>query len=358
MWESRALWSPRAAPQVRSGSFPGARVGPNSSPDATSPHGFSATLDQVKLDLPRDAKFDAGIWYSTAASTWYPTHYHDELELKIVLWGRVVYEMATSRVELGSGSLLWLGPGQPHTLVELSNDLAMWVSSFRVFAVRAAERQTEVRIMESGATFGTCDLGSDQLRQLSALCSDLVLQHEPGAFNQGASRLLARALVALEEPVENRLQVSELHPAVARAVSLLHGPDGALTLEALGRRCGLSAPRLSRLFKQQMGLSLVQYRNHHRVQRFISQFGHGEQQNMLEVALQVGFGSYPQFHRAFCQVTGYSPTEHLRRLRMGIVAPTEQVRGCAAISSPSEKDKKREDFSPVPFHGLLRSKTR
>ena len=97
-----------------------------------------------------------------------------------------------------------------------------------------------------------------------------------------------------------------------------------MTLEQLARRCCLSGPRLSRLFKQQMGLSLVQYRSHYRVQRFITEFGQGGGQTMLGAAFRAGFGSYPQFHRAFWQVTGYAPSEHLRRVRAGLVVPIEQ----------------------------------
>jgi len=45
---------------------------------------------------------------------------------------------------------------------------------------------------------------------------------------------------------------------------------------------------------------------------------------MLGAAFRAGFGSYPQFHRAFWQVTGYAPSEHLRRVRAGLVVPIEQ----------------------------------
>jgi transcriptional regulator GlxA family with amidase domain len=71
-----------------------------------------------------------------------------------------------------------------------------------------------------------------------------------------------------------------------------------------------------------MGLSVVQFRNHVRIQRFILRLGRAERQNLLQVALDSGFGSYPQFHRAFHQVTGYAPSEHVRRVRAGIVFPT------------------------------------
>jgi AraC-like DNA-binding protein len=73
-----------------------------------------------------------------------------------------------------------------------------------------------------------------------------------------------------------------------------------------------------------MGLSIVQFRNHFRVQHFIRHFGHGEATTMLGAALESGFGSYAQFHRAFHQVTGYAPSEHLERVRAGIIVPEPQ----------------------------------
>jgi transcriptional regulator GlxA family with amidase domain len=76
------------------------------------------------------------------------------------------------------------------------------------------------------------------------------------------------------------------------------------------------------VFAQCLGIGLVQYRNHHRIQQFIRSYGHGFDLNMLRAALDVGFGSYVQFHRAFKQVTGYAPAWHLERVRGGIVDPT------------------------------------
>lgn len=280
----------------------------------------------MKLDLPKEREFDAGVWYSTFASTWYPTHYHDELELKIVLWGKTVYDVGSRRVVLSPGTQLWLAPGQPHTLLEVSDDLAMWVASFRADAVRLAERDSGARILDGRATWGVTMLPTARVHALSKLSSELTLQHEPQHFNSIAHQLLVEALGSWNssEQTQPKVAANGLHPAVARAVAFLRSFGDDLSLGHLAQRCGLSATRLSRLFKQQMGLSLVQYRTHFRVQHFISRFGRGDTENMLESALRAGFGSYPQFHRAFWQVTGYSPSEHLRRVRAGVVFPTQQ----------------------------------
>ena len=39
-------------------------------------------------------------------------------------------------------------------------------------------------------------------------------------------------------------------------------------------------------------------------------------------ALDVGFGSYVQFHRAFKQVVGHPPAHHLQLVRGGVVDPS------------------------------------
>ena len=285
----------------------------------------------MKLDLPRARDFDAGVWFSTPASTRYPTHWHDELELNLVLWGRVEYAMGSRTIELGPGSLLLLAPGQQHTLLGVSDDLAMWVSSFRLCAVRHAEELSGVRFL--GRL--TCDvrqLVPASVLELSALHARLARCDDPHQLNSQARHLLAQvsrywqARHGMREgvgaPHEHRPRLP--HGAVARARMLLREPEGAPSLSALSRRCGLEAGRLSRLFKQQMGLSMVQFRSHFRVQHFIWQFGRGEGATMLDAALASGFGSYAQFHRAFHQVTGYAPSEHLRRVRAGIVVPVQQ----------------------------------
>lgn len=285
----------------------------------------------MKLDLPRAGDFDVGVWFSTAASTRYPAHWHDELELNLVLWGSVRYEIGSRTTELGPGSLLSIAPGQQHTLLGVSDDLAMWVASFRPAAVRDAERMSGVRLLERGA-WSARQLAPERVRELSALHARLSRSADARQQNVRSRQLLARAFEycaahqsAREESGGTHDRRSRLlHGAVARARTLLREPESATPLSVLSRRCGLEASRLSRLFKQQTGLSIVQFRNHFRVQHFIERFGCGDRTTMLDAALESGFGSYAQFHRAFHQVTCYAPSEHLRRVRAGIVVPVQQ----------------------------------
>jgi AraC-like DNA-binding protein len=103
---------------------------------------------------------------------------------------------------------------------------------------------------------------------------------------------------------------SRRSPAVVKAAQLL-ASDPAMTSEALGTKLGLSASRMARVFKSDMGMSLVEYRNRLRLERFATLLDRrGE--NLLEAALEAGFGSYAQFHRVFLALRGTTPGKFLR----------------------------------------------
>src|SRR6187401_1477780 len=143
----------------------------------------------MKLDLPRASDLDAGVWYSTPASTRYPTHWHDELELNLVLWGRVQYQIGPHTVELERGSLLLLEPGQRHTLLAVSHDLAMWVASFRACAVRDAEELSGIAVRECSVAGGVRAVPPAVLLELSALHARLSSYDDPRQLNASARQL-------------------------------------------------------------------------------------------------------------------------------------------------------------------------
>jgi AraC-like DNA-binding protein len=105
-------------------------------------------------------------------------------------------------------------------------------------------------------------------------------------------------------------RVSASSPAVVKAAQLLAN-DPAMTSAELGARLRLSASRMARVFKSEMGVSLVEYRNRLRLERFTTLLDQSGD-NLLEAALQAGFGSYAQFHRVFLELRGTTPGKFLR----------------------------------------------
>jgi len=100
--------------------------------------------------------------------------------------------------------------------------------------------------------------------------------------------------------------------ARAGAALLPHDETEPLGVDERARRIGLSASRLSRLFEQQLGVSLTDIRNRQRLDRFLRLYGRGRRITMLAAALDANVGSDAQFDRVFTRLMGCTPTQYRR----------------------------------------------
>jgi AraC-like DNA-binding protein len=100
-------------------------------------------------------------------------------------------------------------------------------------------------------------------------------------------------------------------PLVMRVLQAV-SDDLPLTGEQLAQELGVSPGHLARSFKREMGISLVDYRNRRRIDRFFEAISRaGGTVNLLDAALEAGFGSYAQFHRVYRKFLGTAPREVL-----------------------------------------------
>jgi AraC-like DNA-binding protein len=288
-------------------------------------------MSSLLLELPGPREVDGGLWYSTPASTRFGRHYHRELELNVLVTGEACYWFPHRELRVAAPAALWIPPGVEHELLEASPDLSMWVHSFRAPVgedaptqkrTRAVERPSSLRGASSELSDGprVTGLPPAALARICARSRAGLLRPGLPQFNAILLEIFDAAWSARHAPAAYG-EPAACHPAALRAASMLREPDASQSMAALARSTRLSRERLSRVFTQSLGIGLVQYRNHHRVQQFIRAYGHGFDSNMLRAAFDVGFGSYVQFHRAFKQVADYPPAWHLERVRGGIVDP-------------------------------------
>jgi AraC-like DNA-binding protein len=139
---------------------------------------------------------------------------------------------------------------------------------------------------------------------------------DPG--KQGRALVLCTLLGLLLEGLRRARRVASVsnlsatrHPAVAKAVRML-ADDPSLGGAELAAALEVSLSRFARVFKSEMGLSLVDYRNQLRLERFLGLVDTGGT-NLLEAALAAGFGSYAQFHRVFHALRGTTPRAYLAK---------------------------------------------
>jgi AraC-like DNA-binding protein len=120
--------------------------------------------------------------------------------------------------------------------------------------------------------------------------------------------LLGLRLEALRGTGKVTYGPSARHPAVTAAVRMLTD-DPSLRGGDIAEKIGVSLSRFARVFKSDTGLSLVDFRNQLRLERFLSLVDAGGS-NLLEAAYAAGFGSYSQFHRVFRALRGASPRDY------------------------------------------------
>jgi AraC-like DNA-binding protein len=240
-----------------------------------------------------------------------PVHRHAELELNLVIQGRAWYLVQGRRVDLVPDTLIWLFPGQDHILMGDGPDFAMWVGVFRPRLVRHVAREPESAPLRAHDPPGRhCHpLASDEARVLHALCAEAeAAQRDRDWQNATLGHLVARAWHATRHTARPE-QSRELHPAVERAARRVRDSGGTASVDDASRACGLSRSRLSRLFRAQTGMTLPEYRNRIKLDRFFGAYGRGRRRTMADAAEEAGFGSYAQFHRAFKRHMGRGPAD-------------------------------------------------
>ena len=270
----------------------------------------------MKEQLRLPPSHEGAVWFHTQRSPHFPMHRHDELELNLVRRGTARYLLDNGRYDVAAGTAVWLFPAQNHVLLERSADFEMWILVFRQGLLRRLCTDTDRReLLQDNPTAHYCrQLAAAQVRRLEGLfralaeaSADLLL------LNAGLGYALLATWKAYSAPGTWLLAGVDVHPAVEKAVQLLRRETSPLATNGLARQCGLSYSRLGALFKQQTGVSVGEFRNRQRLERFLAIYGTGQRATLMEAALAAGFGSYPQFHRVFSRAMGCSPSAHRER---------------------------------------------
>jgi len=261
------------------------------------------------LHLPAALNGDVWLYYNPTASN--TRHHHAELELNLVMRGSGTYLLGNRKYQIRPGDLLWLFPAQEHVLINYSRDFEMWIAVFKHKLIKRIAIGPAERVLAQAEPTETCcrRVAQQDLRRMGELFAELAeVRDRPSLLNAGLSYALLHAWRSFERAAE--VPVCDIHPAVERAARLIRDSSSTLGLDEIARHAGLSPARLSRLFKEQTGFGMVDFRNRLRVQRYLEIYRTGQRLTMLDAAFEAGFGSYPQFHRVFKDVLGCSPAKY------------------------------------------------
>ncbi len=297
----------------------------------------------MQVDLKLDKEYDGFLFLAENVRN--PpslrSHRHDELELNVVSKGNVTYVTGEGRFRFPARTLLWMFPAQEHRLVDRSDDAAYYVAVFKPGLIQQFCRSSQYRELKRRRPTKPgvlcTQLNFEDFQFLKSLMERVMLgsldpdllnreagygdgsdfryrHNDPDALNAGLHHLL---LLCWAHQLGARVGTPAvaLHPAVERALSLLENSSSDCGLQSLGRKCGLSPARLSRLFASQVGIPLTRYRNSLRLSRFWEEARRPVRPTMLEAAFAAGFGSYAQFYKSFTAAYGESPRRALASQR-------------------------------------------
>lgn len=247
--------------------------------------------------FPLPTRARAHVWHHVP-ETRRPRHFHSEPEFNLVTRGSGVFGVGDRTIAVSGGDLLWWAPGQDHVLLEASLD-------FDLFVIGLTPELSE-RILgdRTTATAGATrvQVPADAFRRFRELCS-APLPEDPVSIERLVGDLWTQAHGL-------RVVAPGKHLFTNRALaSLSRRPELKRSDVAAAMRA--HPTEVSRHFHKDVGLTLTAYRTRLRLLRFIELADDGEA-NLLEVALEAGFGSYSQCHRTFIETLGCNPRRYFR----------------------------------------------
>ncbi len=243
----------------------------------------------------------------------YVAHQHDELEFNLGICGSARYLINGVPCDIKPGVLLWLFSEQTHLITKASPDFSMWIVYIKTSRLKAICTEPPFTdLLQTNPDHILCaQLNNRNAVYLSESAERLLAREPVGLHNAVLQSTVLAAYHAFVHSHEER-QGGAVHPSVARATRLLQSEEYDVPIDAIAKKAGISKSQLSRLFKTQTGLSLIEYRHKYFLDRFMYIYGSGKTWTILESALQAGFGSYAQFYRVFAAHYGRGPHDYFK----------------------------------------------
>ncbi|WP_062263457.1 AraC family transcriptional regulator [Endozoicomonas arenosclerae] len=179
--------------------------------------------------------------------------------------------------------------------------------------------------MHGGAEMRTLYIRSEQFQSLpsstlvlniSPLMKEMILEalrrprlYAPGSEDERFVDVMVEQIHRLESEAFS-LPVSE-HPVMKSILNqMVLNPEETISLESLADQVNVSSRTLSRMFKSEVGMSFIQFRQQVRLCRALKLLAQGCP--VANVAVDVGFFSQSAFIKLFKQSFGKTPGEYFK----------------------------------------------
>ena len=297
-------------------------------------------IDDINSNSREKINYDTlkGVLLYHNALTDYPLHWHNEVELILILSGSLKVKLhndASSTINCFPGDIILIAPGTLHEYITdsvggekliLLFDIAGYsqVSSL-VPLLKTLPPYTHIRqgeypvesarlqnyFWEIDRLYGQ----QDEFLQISVYSLVSLILAQIGSMH------LSDTEIGKDSPDSQRKNIDKIVEVTNYIDS--HRSDD-LTVEQLADLAGFSKFHFERLFKAYMGISCYQYITKRRVLMAQELLGDTDL-SVMDIALQSGFFSLSTFNRVFKDIHKCSPTEYRKLYRTGADLRTDKV---------------------------------
>lgn len=254
--------------------------------------------------------------------SFYPMHWHQEMELIYVLEGQGIVGVNLENYEVETGDLMLVTPGMLHTISQKKQNAMHYINI--VFDVNMLYTSSYTRFNRifcklAGGT-RIFPVKIERTYPLSGKLKQIILEMMTvydnclEGFELGIqSKLYEFFYILVSNGCLEKKQIEEVSDGnrerIVRLVDYIgEHYEREITIHELAELCGFSDSHFMKFFKKYMGESCVKYINHYRL-RMAEQRLLETDDPILNVALDTGFSNVSYFNRVFRSKYEMTPKE-------------------------------------------------
>ena len=254
-----------------------------------------------------------------------PWHYHEEVELLLILNGELTVYYGEEQLVLQSGDVALFGSSEPHWTLHTGGQLDYIVFQIHLHhywdpsTINSMKHFSEVIRPLSSLNYIFREFPQAR-RQVAALIREIFEEMNAGQIGYElavTARIKSILLLLLRfdskrqlDYTDNRL-IGRLQPAIDYVEAHL---SEKLSVEALSKRLNISYTHFIKLFKKAVGMSFTEFVNFKRIKKAEQQLLTSDI-SIAEIAESVGMSNLGHFYDLFRRYNDCSPKQFKERLR-------------------------------------------
>lgn len=252
-------------------------------------------------------------------------HWHDEVEIIYIVEGKVKVGVNNNIYLLNNGDILLIGAGDIHYFLPVkgSNRVVIQfnMTIFQNFTSDDEEKKTIGPVFDNSNRISSkwpIDAKDEIEKQIQGLIDEYT-KRQDGYKLALKARLYDLAVMLLRRvPLDKNFNEQKIRQKenLRRLENIFtyveKNYQSEIKLEDAAAAAGFSIYHFARFFKQNTGMTFVQYLNNYKITR-AEWLLMNEETTITDIAFKSGFNSVKTFNRVFRQIKGHSPTEYKKQ---------------------------------------------